>query len=301
MDPNAEDFPIFEMITKFLLKNMLNRITRLFGDVWGIVHGGVPSGAFNTSHMDSWIMALYFCLFCTYQTHMAPECDQEQLEEELLTIIRLIVYGDDHLYQKGEGLGAVYFSGKAFADFMERHFGVLIRDLKDGIPFCSIAKAGWLIEMGATFLKHQAVLNPETSPGQPEFLPFRESREFLIRAVWGRETRPRDAIDTMLSVLGHAYGTYASNRDAYDRLYTFYTELIQEVDLDNLDAVMQSRIGHDDLKRIRQVGLSVEELVSGFPTWDTLVRKNLVDPVYQDISKIPFDMFETAAGPGELF
>jgi len=83
--------------------------------------------------------------------------------------------------------------------------------------------------------------------------------------------------------------------------YTPFTELIQEVDLDNLDAVMQSRIGHDDLKRIRQVGLSVEELVSGFPTWDTLVRKNLVDPVYQDISKIPFDMFETAAGPGELF
>jgi len=301
LHPESPDYDMFEMITRFLLKNMLNRITRLFGDVWGIVHGGVPSGAYNTSHMDSWIMALYFCLFCVYQVHTAPESDQEELELEMITIIKIVVYGDDHLYQKGTGLGSVYFSGVAFADFMEKHFGVLIRDLKDGIPFCSEVKDGWLVKMGATMLKHQAVINPDNSKGQPAFLPYRESREFLIRSVWGRETRPRDVIDTLLSLLGHAYGTYASNRDAYDRMYCFYSELLMEVDLDNLDREMASRLGHDDLKKLRQVGLSVEELVSGFPDWDTLLKKNIWDPVYQDISKIAFDTFEPILGPGELF
>lgn len=292
MDEVSPDYEVFEMITKFLLKNMLNRITNLLGDIWGIVHGGVPSGALNTSHMDSWIMALYFCLFCVWQIAHAPEEDREELEMEFLQIIKVIVYGDDHLYWKGTKLGAVYFSGVAFADFMEKHFGVLIRDLRDGIPFCSEVQDGWLTRIGAVFLKHLAILNTEKGIGQPVFLPFRESREFLIRAVWGRETKVRDVFDTLLSVLGHAYGTYAANRDAYDRLYTFYTELLAEIDVANLDEELMDRLGHDDIKKLRQIGISPEEILTGFPTWDRLVKKNVYDPVYQDISRHAMNAFD---------
>jgi len=287
VDPNSEDYPVFEQIVKFLLKNMIMRISQLFGSVWGFVRGGVPSGAYNTSHMDSWIMAMYFCLFAVHQIHHAPPEDQEELEMELLSIVMIIVYGDDHLYNKGTGKGSIHFSATNFKSFMKQYFNVDMRDVKDGIPFCSRVKDGWVIGWGATFLKHQFIVNPlRNQPGQPTFLPFREWREYIVRAVWGRVTKPRDCIDTMLSVVGHAYGTYASNEAAYLRLQMFYAELLIASGVtEDLQAVLHSRIKLDDLKKLRQMGLTVEEVVSGFPSWHTLVSKNIKDESYQDITQ----------------
>jgi hypothetical protein len=287
LDTHDKDYPLIEMILKFLIRNMINRITQLFGSIWGVVQGGVPSGAFNTSHMDSWIMALYFFLFCVWQIHQAPDLEQEELESYFMLIIRIVVYGDDHFYNKGDGKCADHFSGQRFADFMKKYFSVYIRDLKENIPFCSTPNGDFLRIMGATFLKYQFVLNPDRSPGQADFLPYRESREYIVRAVWGRTPRKRDAIDVMLSLLGHAYSTYASNRCAYDRMHVYYQELARTLGQSNEDlaAAMSSRLTVDDLKKIRQLGMTPEELLQGYPTWETLVEKNIVDPFYQDISK----------------
>jgi len=98
--------------------------------------------------------------------------------------------------------------------------------------------------------------------------------------------KPRDCIDTMLSIIGHAYGTYASNRDAYDRLQMFYGELLVESEAqDKLPQLLRDRIKLDDLKKLRQLDLSVEEVVSGFPSWHTLIQKNVMDEAYQDIAQ----------------
>lgn len=300
-DPDAQ---MIEEVLKFLLKNMITRVTQLFGDVWGIVTGGVPSGAFNTSHMDSWIMALYFCLFCVWQINQAPIEVQEELESHFFLYIRLIVYGDDHLYNKGEGVSAQYFGGQAFADFMKKHFDVTIRDLKDGIPFCSTTTPdGFVRKMGATFLRHQFVLNPSIKKDQPWCLPFRETREYMIRAVHGRETKSRDQIDVLLSVVGHVYGTYASNPDAYERLAIFYSELVSSIvdNLADLPKLMRSRMTELDLKKIRQTNLTTDDICNGFPTWDTLVDKNRYDSHYQDISQIPLDFDSDISGLDDVF
>jgi len=303
-DKTCPDYEIFEAMVKFLLKNMINRVTNLFGEVWAVINGGVPSGAFNTSHMDSWIMALYFCLFLMYQLHTAPIEDQEELEIAIFDLIRIIVYGDDHLYNKGEGKSAVYFSGTAFAKFMLDHFDVQIRDLQDGISFASQVREGFIVVLGATFLKHQFVVNPDREkPGQPTFLPFRESREFIVRAVHGRETRYRDEIDVLLSIIGHAYGTYAANRDAYDRLHLIYSEIVTAMRhrLADVPEMMMKRMTNDDIKKLRQAGLTAEQMVSGFPSWDTLVEKNVVDPVYQNITGVPLDYDYDITGVDDIW
>jgi len=302
LDPEEPDTWIYEMIIKFLLSNIIQRITKLFADLWAIVFGGVPSGAYNTSHMDSWIMALYFCLFCVYQVMTCPEEQREELETEFQLIVRVIVYGDDHLYRKGMFLGSKYFSGHAFAAFMKKFFNVEVRDIKDGISFASVQRMGWIIMMGATFLKHQFVVNENKSVGQPNFLPFRESREFLARAVWGRITKPRDHIDTLLSILGQTYGTYASNRDAYDRLQLFYLELLSEIpDISNLRQDLRDRITVDELKKIRQMGMTAEDLLSGFPSWDQLVQHNVMDWSYHDTKSLPVDLEDPVFGMEDVF
>lgn len=289
-DPHSPDYPIFEMLNRWLLKNLLMRITHLFGDIWGVVRGGVPSGIFNTSHLDSWVMALYFFLFCVYTIHTAPLEHREYLEEILMDLVAFMTYGDDHSGNPGDDpIAQVYFGGYAFAAFMKKHFGVVIRDLKCGVSFCSTTVGGWLTRTGLTFLKHQFVLNPlRGQDGQCNFLPFRESKEYMVRVIYGRETRERDELDVMMSCVGHAYGTYASNRDAYDRLALFFEELLWVTDVTPGHAMSEivKRISVHDMKKLRQLGISSDELLSGFPTWETIAKKNVMDWVYQDITNV---------------
>jgi len=134
-------------------------------------------------------------------------------------------------------------------------------------------------------------------------LPYRESREFVVRAINGRETKSRDQIDVLLSIVGHAYGTYASNRDAYDRLYLIYSEILVSLGdkLHDVPRMMEERMTYEDLKKLRQSDITVEQLLEGFPSWDTLVKKNVWDAAYQDISGVPLDHDADITGMGEFY
>jgi hypothetical protein len=288
-DPTSEDYEIKERIAKFLLKVLLARITHLFGEIWGIQVGGVPSGIFNTSHMDSWIMAMYFFLFCVFQVATAPVELQDELESIMLDIIELIVYGDDHVYYTGDDpLATSYFGTDAFARFLEKYFDVKLKDLRSGVTFASVQKQGWLALRGSTFLKHHAIINElhGIRDKQPQFLPFRETFDYIVKASWGRETRTRDSFDVALSLIGHAYGTYASNLDAYMSMKFYYEELMNGlgVTYTSVMDVIRSRVTLLDLKKMRQMGMSDDDLLCGFPSWETLVMKNQVDLGYQTIS-----------------
>jgi len=287
--PGSEDYEIKKKIIKQIIKAIVARITQLFGELWCIQRGGVPSGCYNTSHMDSWVMALYFCLFCVWQIFNAPKNHQAQLEEEFIKIVKLIVYGDDHVYNKGEGLGSTYFSTTLFAKFLEEMFEVELRDHRDGVPFCSTEFEGWLVGLpGMVFLKHYAVVNKNKGEGQSSFVPFRETRDYICRAAWGREPKDRDIMDVMLSVLGHVYGTHGSNYDAYKSLMFFYRELLRFVPPSythnqSADEMIQ-RVDRTDIRKMRQHGITTDDLRTGFPTWENLQSRNVYDASYQDIT-----------------
>jgi len=284
--PGTVEYEITRLVVECLMRNIITRITNVYADYWVSIRGGVPSGCFNTSHMDSWIMSLYFFLFGVYQIHNAPEDVKEGLELHFLETVRIIVYGDDHLYNKGEGEYSAYFGGHVFAKFLHDHFGVVLRDIYDGLPFCSTVSLGWVIDRGATFLQHQAILNPNKGEGQSIFLPFRESRALVVRAIWGREAHSRDVLDVLMSCIGHAYGTFGSNEDAYWRLRFLYGACLDELEMTPSKAVHEcyDRVDGLTIKKLRQIGVSREELLQGFPEWETLVSKNVVDWDYQDIT-----------------
>jgi len=196
-------------LVRWLIKWMVAQCMHLFGEIWVSKIGGVPSGAFNTSHMDSWVLLLWYVLFGLHTINTARDEDKEVLEKWFVEQLLIIVYGDDHLYNKSDHpVVSSYFSGVNFSRFLKHYFDVDLRDIKDGIAFCSVVKDGWLVKEGASFLKHQYIVNPlHMMPKQPYFLPFRETREYIIRAVWGRESKVRSLFDVLLSILGHAYGT----------------------------------------------------------------------------------------------
>jgi len=265
---------------KLLLNKLIARVTHLFGQMWGIVVGEVPSGCFDTSHMDSWIMALYFMLFGCYQASKAPPDVAEKIEKYLFEFI-LAVYGDDHVWNKSEDPDiSAWLGGHEFAFYMKMHFNCDVRDLFDGIPFLTLVHNGYIIDKGATFLQQQIILNPFAHmDNQPWCLPFRETWAFIIRAVHGRVPRERDALDLALSCIGHAYGTYASNSDAYVRLWCMYNrccKLLRKTDRDMIEAIME-RVTHQDLAEFRRKGISREDLEAGFPSMAVLIKKNEID------------------------
>jgi len=267
---------------------LVTRCTRLFSDIWVQQIGGVPSGCFNTSHMDSWIMGLYFYLFCVYQLMNASEQDQEGIEMAILAA-HIVTYGDDHVYNKGESEYAGKISGHAFASFMKRFFDVDIRDLYDGISFVTQHKNGMICRRGVCLLKHFFVENPRRliGHGQPDYLPFRETFDFVVRAVWGRESRYRDLVDVLLSVIGHAYGTYGANEVAYYVLSRMYVRIITVLDLPShaLLSTAIDKMSSGDLRKMRQMNVSSEDILSGFPSLDSLRERNIYDQRYHETRK----------------
>jgi len=150
--PGTLDYDLKVKLLKYLVPRMVERLTRLYSDVWVLQYGGVPSGCYNTSHMDSWIMGLYFFLFCTIQLHNAPEEDKEDLDE-LISQISAVFYGDDHLYNKGDSRVSFYLSGYNFQTFLKRAFDVDLKDIFDGVSFLSSVDRGRIVKRGACFLK----------------------------------------------------------------------------------------------------------------------------------------------------
>jgi len=278
-----------KMLLGFVCKNVVTRLTRVFCDLWEILYGKVPSGILDTSHMDSYVKLLWFFLFCVHTISMAPKDKRRGLTDYLAAIIIMIVYGDDFLYNKGNHAEySVYFSGQAYSDWLKKYLDVGMRDLRDGASLCSLHHNGWFTHKGASFLKMYCVLNEmwTKTNGQCIFLPFRETREYVMRCFNGREPKNRDILDMLLSSIAHAYGTYGSNMDAYLWLMSFYESLIYENKLLEVSAIddVVARLSAKDLKQYRMLGMDLDDIKSGFPTVRTLREKNIWDENYHSIT-----------------
>jgi len=291
--PGSADYEIKKKLLTWLIMCQIKRIVFTVGDVVVEQEGGVPSGMFNTSHCDSWVTGLLFFLFVTHVIHTAPPEQQAELQELAIEYIMYICYGDDLLYNLTMNpLAHQYFNIDKFGRWVKDYFNMNLRDTKHGLSFLSRVSGGWLVETGASYLKHNMVENPCKDPGQSNFLPFRESREVLIRAVYGRESKSRDPIDVMLSLVGHAWGTYGSNRDCFLRLQHFFVELVGECEGTHEEQLKRrlETLDSQSVRKMRQMGITPEEIAKGFPNWDDIVAKNIVDWAYQDICVDDYDV-----------
>jgi len=297
-DPTSIDYKAKVRILEYLIPRLLVRLTRLYDSVWVQHYGTVPSGCFNTSHMDSWVMGMYFFLFLVIQLQLAPEEDKVELEEQIERV-KLVLYGDDHLYNKGNTRVSHYLSAYNFQTWLKQTWDVDLKDIFDGIPFLSVVDRGRVVKRGACFLKQFFVRNTEEGPKQPRYLPFREVNEIMIRAAYGRESVTRTEKEIMLALIGHAYSTYASNRLAYDLLYYSFAYLYRRNKDEWKDSPeMQKYYASKSMRKARVAGITYEEMMKGFPGWDILVGNNEVDKLYHNIREEEFQwLYSAEYGP----
>jgi len=269
----------------YVARTVAARIVRVFKRLWAVVVGKMPSGAWMTSHGDSWILALWFYMFGIMQISKAPIEDRERMEQELvLRVIIMIVYGDDQVLAMLRNETVPYFNIEQFTIWCKVYLNVILRDVMHDIPYVVETRNGYAQAEGVIFLKHFNARNKSTLPGQSYYLPFRNMVDYQIKSVWGRECKDRDIYDVILSVIGHSYGTYGSNYDAYSWLKHMYVSsftLIGNTPGETLGtAVSRAHTNSDFVKKMRQADIQMEDLRKGFPTWETLVKKNVYDDVY---------------------
>jgi len=283
-DPRNVFFELRKRVLLFLKKNMINRITHVVFGIWMIIMGCVPSGAFVTSQIDTLVNLLYLCFFFVWSAKRATEDKRDRIYELLFEMLGMVLYGDDFVYNyTDDPYLQKLLSPENYVHFMKVFFRVTVRDCAVR-TFLSQHRSGWLTERGTIILRHRAVLNPwGDREGQPRYIPFRPLSEYVQRAIVGKDERDkRRAINVALSTLGHVYGTYGSNEEAYTYLRHIHAASLVVVGESCQAKLMVAcdNMTIDSIRDFRRRGITMEELKAGFPTLNYLREKNKYDEVY---------------------
>lgn len=271
-------YPYARKIIQYLIEEFSQKITHIVGEMWATVCGGVPSGALHTSHMDSWILLFLFVLFCLDMRQKFPE-HQEAIMRSLLLRCLIVVYGDDNWYWTQRGIMTSILNAHRWSEWLKLHWDIEMQDIRVGHPLVSEPQGGGLRIRGGVYLRHYCVRNPVSGDGQPIFVPYRPMQEIVLKVAHGREPNVRTPVSLLLSVLGHTYGTYGSNEFTYTWLFAVYTAILRTTNQDH--ATLMASLPHEEkevLRKVRQIGISDEQLREGFPTLRTLRAMNKYDP-----------------------
>jgi len=281
-----KDYAEMMRVIQFLASTISARLVHFFGRLWALVVGKMPSGCWLTSHGNSWIVALWFFIFCVMVIEKAPQHMKEKLEEDMIErIIHILVYGDDSATSTDRNSTAYYINMEQFEKWLKTYLKVEMRDVRADVPLLVHPSGGFHYGQGLVYLKHFGVRNQNDSKDQPYYLPYRDASDYMVRSVWGREAKDRDVYDFMLSLLGHSYGTYASNYYAYLWLQSAFMASVTTVPVNTWETTLatvfsRAHTNIDFVKKMRQTGILMADILKGFPTWDCLVSKNVYDPVY---------------------
>jgi len=282
-DLDKDTFDLLHAIVEIITQEIISRIQHIFGSIWAVVNGMMPSGCFNTSHGDSWIVAFLWFLYCVDQMTDQDPVDQTRLWEAIVqSIIRIIVYGDDHLISMPDDpLINTVFSYTGWIEWLRKWWDMEIRDYFVFDHFETDTYEGFITRRGPCFLQQYFTLNPiRHQEGQPTYLPFRDSPSVMLRLAHGTEPKKRDLLDLMLSLVGHGYCTYGANTAIHEYMSIAYRLCLQAVGRDEQETLAEAltRSSEKSLRKFRQKGVSDEDLLKGYPSLATLQAQNVKDP-----------------------
>jgi len=257
---------------------MVNKITLMPGDIWRLIIGVMYSGGPETSHGDSWVMAL---MFYTYMVHVTTQYPQYStfiymmLEREL---IRIIIYGDDHVWCCPTILHDV-INVKGFAKFLKEYWRMELRDYKEYSSFISEVdlSTGTFIKRGPKFLKRYFI--ESFIPGAAPILPFKEPIETLLRMCTVSEEDGYPGL--LLKSIGQAWDTMGTNLVAYESAKLVFELATSHCVETPRQIVERLQLSGDHRKLVknmyRKFHLSREEMMS-FPSIEALQSRHVLIP-----------------------
>jgi hypothetical protein len=268
---------LFNAILKFLGIRMPVKFVNLYSDIWVIMYGQMPSGAFETSHGDSWCVGLLFFLYVQSVLKKKPFLRKLYMECRAKGRVVFVVYGDDHVLGIDKRLHP-YINERGYAKFVNYYFSMQIRNIRTLKNFLSTEKRdGEITGDGVVFLQKYFVKN-KYGIGAP-VLPFRPLSKTVIKSGYGSKGEKITLFDYMIASLGMVYDSGGTNdlayifcKDMFDRL----KPLVEDYDT-RLEEYKHSSADTNISRILRKCAISVEELQKGFPTQDHLLSMHIED------------------------
>jgi len=248
------------------------KIVNHIGDsIWTLMRSFMYSGGYETSHGDSWVVLLSFTLYIAYTCDRNPYY-AEKIMQCFGSLIRIVVYGDDHVWSCPVELSAILSEDK-YGKFVNEFMGMTIRDAQKLTSFFStVGLNGELVYAGVVFLKRyfikQILVNKKNFP---IVYPFKPTHESIIKLLCNKDGNEHTYFH---QAIGQAYDTLGTNPISYNMIHRFY--LYWGRTLSEEPSLLFKRafsIGdHAEMKRLmNKTNLTLEQLRRGFPSREYLL------------------------------
>mmetsp|Transcript_66033 Transcript_66033/g.59297 ORF Transcript_66033/g.59297 Transcript_66033/m.59297 type:complete len:763 (+) Transcript_66033:145-2433(+) len=277
------DYDIYKAFLKIVASNLSVRVTHLHSGLWRIMAGMMPSGAYETSHGDSWIVALIFFQYFVYTMIRYPEKEAIIMNSLKSGDIDLAIYGDDFHWMIPESLHSCMNIDKLH-DFVSTYLEMQMRDTKTLYRFLSVPDnvTGSLAVTGATYLSRYFihvrdldVVAKQTSLVVPYRDFYKTANKFAFGLGYARNIK-----DHILASIGMAYDTFGTNFVAYSFCKFMFDELVKKMGT-SFDYLYEylGTTGKDISGVLRKVGVSPDQLKEGFPSRSKLLSMHSLDVV----------------------
>ena len=243
---------------------------------WTLVKGIMYSGGYETSHGDSWIVLLVWCLYLVDMIVSMPE-GPELARMVALGMLIIIVYGDDHVWATPRSIAHIV-NEFSWAAWLKKYTGMIIRDAATVTNFFStIDSAGEIKEAGVVFLKRYFVLQRPYGAGYPSVLPFKPTHDSILKMVCNKDNDPRTY---PLQAIGQAYDTLGTNPVAYMMIKYFYDEWMKKLEMTpySFREVVAKMHTMQTNRLTKKIGYNILKTMPTFPTLDTLMEQHKIDP-----------------------
>lgn len=266
-----------------LAYHTVNKVVLTLDNLWKIIRGVVWSGGFDTSHVDSWVMALYFWLYTEWIKMKHPRLSDliDKLIDKLY--IAIAVYGDDHIWV-APTIVRKYMNSKTWAEFLHTFCRTILRDYKEYDDFVSIPNysTGGLDKKGPKFLKLYFIesTKADRKRGLPWLLPYREATEPLLKAFCSTDYEQENMA---ISICGQMYTSMGTNPIIYDILSRYMDGVVPNIDdLDFVTLYKRAQQNPEMKLKIsslaKKLNLSPSKVYSSVPSYDTLRMMHVYDP-----------------------
>jgi hypothetical protein len=233
-------YAIFMYLLQVATENLSVKAVHIFARIWKIIFGTMPSGAYETSHGNSWIVALLWFSYTIYVEIMTPH--KSALIEEVYQSGRMQfpVYGDDHVSAIGSEISDI-INEEGFAKFVNIFFKMEIRNIRSNIPFLSVPdEHGGLKVRGVVFLKRYFIARTAEFPEwMPKVLPYKHIDDFLVKLAWGNNPRLTLA-DYAIASIGLAYDSMGTNHRIHELCLHMFQFCVSAGKFSSMDSLVAS-------------------------------------------------------------
>jgi len=294
---NRPEDRAYKLLLKATIKWLTQRLTHMFGDIWKMIIGCMPSGAWDTSHGDSWICGFLFWLFFELQFELNPHRRVNMNYYFANGKVHFCCYGDDHNGSSHVGIVEL-INETAFAKFVARIFGMEIQEIRNNVEFLSEPDfGGGLRSRGMVFLQRYFIRRPKHFPDTTaHILPYRPITKYYWKLPFCANG-VRTGMDFLLACCGSAYDTMGTNLVAYEFIrHVFYSvSLVLGVSTAEIRKHYEQRLNdpkeRDFTKIMMKANVTKEDLLNGFPSMEGLIKLNVYDADYLEDHDDAFDMY----------